>query len=469
MKWILSRHTHDIDTLIKVLKNLKTWSIEKNDKEDLLNKLWFDWSYKSRNIDISLSTIDSKINQLVYYMFWYRKDINWSKKFLISPLWNLLLDNLWDKKKTSYIFLTMLWWLQYNHPFNKTDESIEIYPFRLIFNLLLDKRLWNILFSDEVSYLVMLISKIDKKSYDDLVNNILEFRNKTTLEKKSLFLKDEHTFVNAFYEWDYYTLKILKYFWLVNIFEWERLFSLNHWKSTTRYVNSNTFKINESILDYLNQLNSIYSYLEKPTDLKNPLEFKENIIKQIYNFLPEILINNLDWNTIDLDFINLPKYIREYSLNETNSGESYKFENTLEKAFNYFIDVKAKKISWAWNTDIECIYLIWNKKFAVEAKSTKNKLSWINSWRLERHRDKIWAKYTIIITPNYVPSVNYDIKNTDNVIIKSEVFAEYLHNCIISRKREISYKSIDDIIIENKWKDISNQISNLTFTEFALN
>lgn len=120
-------------------------------------------------------------------MFWYRKTINGNKKFLVSPLWNLLLDNLWDSKKTSYIFLTMLWWLQYNHPFNKTNEDIKLYPFRLIFKLLLDNRINKTLYSDEVSYLVMLLTDINKNKYEELIDNILNFRKLSTEEKKLYF------------------------------------------------------------------------------------------------------------------------------------------------------------------------------------------------------------------------------------------------------------------------------------------
>ena len=39
-----------------------------------------------------------------------------------------------------------------------TDESIKLYPFRLIFNLLMDERLENKLYAYELSYLIVFVN-----------------------------------------------------------------------------------------------------------------------------------------------------------------------------------------------------------------------------------------------------------------------------------------------------------------------
>lgn len=49
------------------------------------------------------------------------------------------------------------------------------------------------------------------------------------------------------------------------------------------------------------------------------------------------------------------------------------------------------------------------KKFSVEAKSTSNKLPSLNAGRLAHHRELIGARYTIVVTPRYVPSVKYEV------------------------------------------------------------
>ena len=132
-----------------------------------------------------------------------------------------------------------------------------------------------------------------------------------------------------------------------------------------------------------------------------------------------------------------------------------------------FYNVEAKKIGGAGNTDLECLYLTKKKKFAVDAKSTKNKLSGINSGRLEGHREKIGGVYSIVVTPRYVPAVLQDIKNSPIVIIRASTFSEYLYNCIENDVRKIDYEDFDSIIVNNMGKDISKNISDLTIARFA--
>ena len=46
---------------------------------------------------------------------------------------------------------------------------------------------------------------INKDIYENLITNILSLRAKTHKEIADLFHSDPHTYVNAVYEWDYYT------------------------------------------------------------------------------------------------------------------------------------------------------------------------------------------------------------------------------------------------------------------------
>ena len=137
-----------------------------------------------------------------------------------------------------------------------------------------------------------------------------------------------------------------------------------------------------------------------------------------------------------------------------------------------FYNVEANKRGGAAHTDIECLYKInvsRKKKFAVESKSTANKLLGINAGRLREHREEIGGDYTIVVTSRYVPATKRDIKGTPIVIILASTFAEYLYNHLFHDIREIDYKDFDDIIVNNLGKDVSGLISDLTLNKFAAN
>jgi type II restriction enzyme len=209
----------------------------------------------------------------------------------------------------------------------------------------------------------------------------------------------------------------------------------------------------------------LYPFTDEPLKFTEQ-KLKLDVIKEIYNFYPKILLDEIG-ETKNFDILQVPKLISEFSKNKNNST-AYKFEDILVEGFNIFIDVEAQKIAGSGNTDIECLYITENKKFAVEAKSTKNKLSLINDGRLQFHRDKIGAQYTIVITPGYVPAVLRDIKNTNSVIIKANTFSEFLYNSILEDERNINYKEIDELIINNLGNDISDKVSNITINKFAI-
>ena len=159
-KWILYRHTNNFDLVSAVAANLRKFSkgsISEKDKKNLLKKLKELNYYKERNPDLPLDAINHRINTLAYYMFGYKQRIYGENKFLFSPLGNLFLKYLGDFSKTRLIFLTMLWALQFNHPHGGSSERFKLYPFRLIFKLLTDKRLNFELYVPEVAYLIIFV------------------------------------------------------------------------------------------------------------------------------------------------------------------------------------------------------------------------------------------------------------------------------------------------------------------------
>jgi len=466
-KWTISRHTKDMGLLIEVALLIKKYqsTINENDKLKILKELEKAKIYSPRFGSAKRSTLSAKINQLAFYMFGYKTKINGENKFLFSPLGNLLLKYKDDRVKRDKIFLTMLWGLQYKHPHSKTDEKYQLYPFRLIFKLLNEDRLDKKLYVSEIAYLVIVQKTITLKSYEILVEKILELRTKSKEEIIEIFTKDKSSlFVNAIYECDYYLKVILSYFNLIKSVDGDMIVQLNQGKSSKRKLNNTYCTINPEIVGYVEKLEENYSFTDEPLSFTGS-KHRIDTVKEIYNFYPNLLLSEIG-ETIDYNILELPKLIDEYSKNKDNEN-AYNFEDVLEKGFNTFINVDAQKIAGAGNTDIKCIYLDEGSVFAVEAKSTKNKLSLINSGRLEDHRNKIGANYTIVITPRYVPAVLKDIKNTSNVIITATTFSEYLYNSILKDERNINYEEINNIILHNLGTDVSNIISEITINKFA--
>ena len=75
----------------------------------------------------------------------------------------------------------MMFAMQFQHPGSSTNVEFQLYPFRLIFKLLLDKRLEYKLFNNEVEYLVVFEKEMSEEKYEQLVKRILELRKMSIL------------------------------------------------------------------------------------------------------------------------------------------------------------------------------------------------------------------------------------------------------------------------------------------------
>lgn len=470
-KWILYRHTSDFTLLCEVAQILKSYSktnITKAEKERLNLRLRELGLYNERNPQLPLDAINHKINQLSYYMFGYQAKIDGVDRFMFSPLGNLLLKNLNDKEKLAKIFLTMLWAMQYCHPHGGTDKEFQLYPFRLIYKLLSDARLENKLYAFEVAYSVVFIKNVTVDIYENLVNQLLGLRKLSNNDLAVKFQEDRHAYVNSAYEWDYYVSRLFQSAGVLEKRNGELICKLQHGNTATfRKVTRNVVSIPKNLVSLVNELEQQYSYLDKPLFLNDTERLQIDIIKEIYSFYPDILLSAIGESKEMSKLLELPKLIEQYSNNPENET-AYLFENILVEGFNMFYNVEAKGIGGAGHTDIECLYLTKKKKFAVEAKSTANKLLGISIGRLREHREEIGGEYTIVVTPRYVPATKRDIIGTPIVIILASTFAEYLYNCIDHNVREIDYEDFDNIIVNNLGKDISRSISTLTISKFAV-
>jgi hypothetical protein len=471
-KWILYRHTRDFKKLCVVAEFLKSYTktgISKDEKTQLNSKLRELGLYNERNPELPLDAINHKINQLSYYMFGYQAKVDGQARFLFSPLGNLFLKHLSDKEKAAKIFLTMLWAVQYQHPHSGTDSEFQLYPFRLIYKLLSEAKLSNKLYAFEVAYSIVFHKEVNKATYSELVNELLELRKLSDKELAEKFQEDRHAFVNSAYEWDYYVSSLFESAGVLDKKDGVVITKLQHGITNTfRKITRNEVSIPTNLKILVEQLQNEYSFLEKPLLLNDPERLQIDVIKEIYSFYPKTLLVQIGEVTDDIKFelLNLPKLIEQYA-NNNEGAEAYLFEDALTDGFNMFYNVEAEKVGGAGNTDLECLYITKKKKFAVDAKSTKNKLSGVNAGRLEGHREKIGGAYTIVITPRYVPAVLQDIRTSPIVIIRSNTFSEYLYNYIDNDVREIDYADFDNIIVNNLGKDISKNISDLTISKFA--
>jgi type II restriction enzyme len=324
----------------------------------------------------------------------------------------------------------------------------------------------------------MFYKDIDSQSYNELVRLILEFRKITSAEKYKLFTKRkniEDVLANGLHEWNYASGVLQQ----AGILDWHQADD-NHGVlihgggSGRRRYKSDSVKIKDEIFSFVSVLVNNYSYLEKPQNLTAKVQLKSEYVIQLYNFYPIELIEELGIESEEQEkIISILKITDDINLYAKNSifGDAYKFEDVLCDAFNYFSDVEAEKHASAGTTDIECRYVPEDeadKKFDVEAKSTKNKLMSLSSGRLRHHREKIGSEYTIVVTPNYINAVLEDIKGTETVLIRSGSFSNFLYQSISNKGRNISFKPIDVIVSNNLGKDITERINQYVYEKFGI-
>jgi len=477
--WVFKKHTNSIKVLTEVALYLKVnkAGISIREKERMYEEFSRTDYYNPRVSlrDKPLDALNHRIAELNYYMFGYSDTVEGNKKFIFSPLGNLFLNHLDDRKVLAKIFTTMLFSIQFPHPASKPSEEFSLYPFRLIFALLLNPRLDGILYNYEVYNFLIYQDKMTPEIYEKLVHDILESRKLSDIEKFSDLKNREYEIVKSTYEWQYYVSSVLEGVGVIHKNNGDSTVDLFHPQKPTsksaptkRTINNGFFTLTEIVKPLIIKLFEDYSLYDIPLDLGDSKRKSNDIIKEIFSFYPNALLDSIGEtpDPLQMQLLKLPKLIEEYSQNPKNQTAD-KFEDVLEDAFNMFVNVEAQKLSGAGRTDIECLYMTINEKFAVEAKSTANKLSGINAGRLRRHRNLIGAKYTIVVTPRYVPSVKYDIAGQEIVIIKANTLSEYLYNNIVVNNRNIDYGEIQEIVVNNLGKDISADVSELTLTKFG--
>lgn len=472
-KWILYKHTSSYELIKAValdVKNSCAADISELEKHRMQERLAALSLYRTRNPESRpLDSINHRINTLEFFMFGYEDN----HRFIFSPLGNLFLKHIGHEEKLKKIFTAMLFGIQFEHPANRTPPCFALYPFRLLFKLMTEERLDCRLYSTEYAYFIAFLQQITPERYEELVSRILEFRKLRDAQKMELLREDEHTYVNCIYEWQYYMQKLLSTIGIIAVNEGDALGKLFHppkansqSKPTGRTVRSGYAVIAPAMRDFVKKMLLECDVFQKPLRLDDEQRMRLDVVKEIYSFYPKALLTEIGEDAGEFRLLELPRLIETYANNPENET-AYLFENALEEGFNWFCNVEAKKVGGAGHTDIECLYRTRGRKFAVEAKSTANKLSYINVSRLGEHRRKIGGAYTIVITPRYVPAAKRDIQGTPCVIILASTFSEYLYNHMHHDVRNMDYEDFDRIIMDNLGKDISGLISNMTMEKFA--
>ncbi len=490
-KWTVMKYVNSFNLIVQYADLVRKLKAKVDDETIMkINQIMKDLNiYQPKYGRPSIDTTNFKICQIVYFMFAYRNEKSKSKEIVFSPLGNLLLDNLNNKEWVAKIFATMLFGMPFNHPFNRMNPSFNIYPIRIIYKLLLEPRLNYELYQDEVFYHVFWLKQIDDIGYEDLVNEIIQFRSMNPFDKYELFkerLSIQDTLANCLHETTY-LFGQLQSAGIVSICEGMKVGTLRqggfgrkeipdflteeelskHKPTGLRMYKTDCIKLNKSMYSLIEKLLNAYPFTEKPHELLNTLGNSDYIL-HLYNFYPKELLSELGIRKDRIEImLEITKNIKKYSRNQ-EEGDCYRFEDILADAFNEFDDVDAHTIGGAGNTDVECIYLTIDEKFAIEAKSTQTKLGQINAGRLQLHREKINAKYTIIVAPYYKPSVETDIRGSSNVMITASSLSNFLYQSVVHNSDWMSYKSLYEIIQNSLGTNITNTVNDFVAKNYGI-
>jgi type II restriction enzyme len=329
----------------------------------------------------------------------------------------------------------------------------------------------------------MFLKTVDEESYEQLVDDILAFRNISPYEKLKLFKQNERVVGLACHEWRYAT-GMLASAGIVDVMNdhdgrvigeltYGNISKITGKPNAVRHYTEDYIVLKQGLVNYVDLLLAQYPYYQKPyPEDELSKKFNSSIVVDMYSFYPPELLREIGEDTEEDEAISImlsvARDVYYYSHEETDTGEH--FERALTTAFNLFEDVEAERIGGAGNADVECIFYpkeLPPKKFDIEAKSTSRKLLQINSRRLKTHRLRIGSKYTMIVTPNFSIGVLKDIAGEDSVIIKAATLANYLYQYIVKNGREISYEMLDRIIEANIGLDITDSVNDYVYSNFG--
>jgi len=407
------------------------------------------------------------------------------KKFLPTPTTQIL------KKQGSIAleeaFLINLFSMQFPNPYSQTPENFKIYMGRFLIKLLLDERIGQKLYIDEFIWFLPFIETINQKKYDELIREILKYRELTYEQKLDLFKSVRNyndIFVNCMHEVNYYFIPIFSGFGVLEtVPDVEhndgKIFSFKHGNTSTyrkdsvvkRKLIPGYLKLADNIIEKAKILNDKYSAFDIPETQATALS-KKDWIRDLYEFNMLDYIKDISYDRqYQDDVIEIVKDMVYHSKYGTNDGKS--FENSLKPIFELFRENREVDIiSGAGDTDLLCkmsnedseIY-----KVNVEAKKTKDRKKEIQSPHLMRHIIKNGSKYCIVVSPKFSKGAKLDLKGYPIVALEAETLATYcLKECLNSDDGLADFSAIDKFITDNQGTDITDYVNDLIVERYQM-
>lgn len=480
-KWIFQKN---ISSSNLISTYIDAMALQKNviNPEKIKNTLRNQKTYRGRSKNGSTNTMGVRLSQMCFYMIGYKKD----SKFLPSTTTQMIQK---ESKKIgiSEAFLVNLFSMQYPSPYSNTPDNFQIYMGRFLIKLLLEERIGRKIYIDEFIWFLPFIEEINETIYEELIEEILNYRKMTYEEKKELFHSIENydnVFANCMHEINYYFLPIFLGFKVIELVSDSKhnngqIFKFKHGKGTTyrkdaigsRKNVSGYVKLSENLLDKAIILTNKYSAFDVP-ETQATASSKEDWIRNLYEFNMLDYINDIDFDKrYDEEVITCVKDMVYQSKYGTNDGKS--FEKSLQPIFELFREnISVEIISGAGDTDLLC--MMKNKddsryKINVDAKKTKNRLEGIHTTRILKHLKKNGSNYCIIVSPKFSKGAKTDINGCEIVTIEAETLANYcLKECINSNDGLADYTALNDIILNNQGIDITENVKSLIVERYQI-
>ena len=482
-KWILQKNVSSeqiIESYLDVISN----SNSEIDYSNVQQMLRANNIYHGRSDQGSLSTMGVRFSQMCFYMFGYKVD----NVFIPSPMTQNLLkkESSFSKESNSLINLFSM---QFPHPNSETNIDFNIYMGRLIIKLLLDERINQRLYIDEIIWFLPFIKIVDSDIYDELIESILEYRSYDYSKKFTLFQSVRNyndVFANVTHEFNYYFLRIFKGFGVLDVIKDSshndgQLFKFKHGETETYRTDAYASRkrcsgyvvLTDSVYEDAKKLNQNYSAFDLPTTMSSEgINSLRDWLISIYETEPLQYLNCIN-NTFNRskeisDCINTMVYASKYG-----SRDGSEFEQSLKPVIELFREtLNVEIIAGSGNTDLLCAMNFGEDeiyKMNVDAKTRHAGLDAINSNRLENHLRRHGSQFCIVVAPRFASGVSGDIQGHKIVTIKAEDLGTYCYKeCINSIDGFADFESLYDIITNNMGTDITELVRELTTERYGI-
>ena len=480
-KWIFQKNissTELMNAYVQALNDINNEISYYDVKNTLKNKRL----YRGRSQSGNVNTMSVRFSQMCFYMFGYKL----GNKFVPSPMTTNLLQ-MSNKISKESNALVNLFSMQFPQPYSNTSPDFNIYVGRLIVKLLLDERIEQKLYVDEIIWFLPFIEEVNLDIYEELIESINEYRRLTYDQKYELFksVRDYNdVFSNVLHEMNYYFIRIFEAF---GVFEAKedishnggKLFTFIHGSSTKRVDSYKSRKntpgyilLSEKVKKDAGKLDSKFSAFDKPlTQQSEGIYSLKDWLVELYEIEPLNYLNEIapafleDKNIINIitKMVHCSKY---------GSSDGKEFEKSLKPAIELFRETEnVEIISGSGKTDLLCAMRYSDDsvlKMNVDAKTRIASLQEINARRINSHLERHGAKYCMIVAPKFSSGVEQDIQGNKIVVLKAETLGAYLFKeCSNSRDGFADFDIISKIIENAYGTDITESIQDLIYERYG--